>query len=148
MAKTSVIKFTVTPDRQLRRTMKLLPQMVRRKAARKALNRGARVLVDAVKSNMRGMGIVRTGEGMESIGHTVQLNRLYRDELNAIVGPIGGGWYLHFIEFGTGPRVTKEGKQTGSVPAKPFMGPAFNQTIGEIQTLIAETLRAEIAKAV
>ncbi|MEO9521715.1 MAG: HK97-gp10 family putative phage morphogenesis protein [Parasphingorhabdus sp.] len=33
----------------------------------------------------------------------------------------------HLVEFGTGARVTKSGKSTGTMPAQPFMRPAVEQ---------------------
>lgn len=147
MASTQVFKFTVKPDRRLARNLRWLPQDVRRKIGRMALRQGAKRLVEAVKDEMQSQDIRRTGEGIESIGHTIRLDKLYKDELRAEIGPISPlGWYLHFIEFGTGPRVTDKGKSTGMVPAKPFMEPAFNATVDEIQNLIAGVLRTQIAK--
>src|SRR5690606_17653323 len=37
----------------------------------------------------------------------------------------GGGGHAHLVEFGVGPRFTKDGKLTGEVPADPFLRPAF-----------------------
>lgn len=139
--------FTFKADEQLRRSLKALPYEMRRSIGRKSVNRGAKRLVEAVKDTMRAMDVHRTGAGIESIGHATRLDKLYKDELTAEVGPVSPmGWYLHFIEFGTGPRQTSDGRSTGFVPPKPFMETAFNQTIGEVQTLIGETLRVEIAK--
>lgn len=143
MASTMQFKFTVQPDRQLRRNLRRLPQDVRRAAARKALRPGAELLVGEVKAEMAAKDIRRTGRGIESIGYTIKLEKLYKDEMQAEIGPImPQGWYLHFIEFGTGPR-----KGRGMVTAKPFMEPAFNRVVGEINDLIGRTLAVEIEKA-
>lgn len=143
----SAIKFTVKPDARLAKNLRRLPEDMRRRIGRKAIKPGAVRLAEAVKDEMQAKDIWRTGRGVASIGHVIYLDRLYKDEIHAEVGPIRPlGWYLHFIEFGTGPRVTDKGKVTGSVPAKPFMEPAFNATVDEVQALIATTLAKELAK--
>lgn len=140
-------RMTFKPDAKMMRTFKRLPEDMRRRIGRKSLKRAALHLVDEVKAEMEVKGVRRTGRGIASIGHALQLNRIYKDELHAIVGPVEpDGWYLHFREFGTGPRKTSKGKETGMVPAKPFMEPAFNRAAPEMQTIVAETIREELAK--
>lgn len=71
------------------------------------------------------------------------------------IGPRRGfyeGHHAHLVEFGTGPRkldkpaTIKIGNRwvtithTGSMPAKPFMRPAYDAKIGEVQKEVAKRL--------
>ena len=42
-------------------------------------------------------------------------------------GKTGLGYHWHLVEFGTGPRTTKGGKSTGSMPAQPFITPTVEE---------------------
>lgn len=74
------------------------------------------------------------------------------------VGPKRGGgfkgYHAHLVEYGTAPRkldkphvVTIGGRtvtitHTGTMPAKPFMRPAFDTKIDEVQEVIATEFRS------
>lgn len=73
------------------------------------------------------------------------------------VGPRRGlynGYHAHLVEYGTGMRklsepriVTINGRtvtitHTGSMPAQPFMRPAYDAKIGEVQDEIAKEFRS------
>lgn len=51
------------------------------------------------------------------------------------------------MEFGTGPRRTKTGKSTGSVPAAPFMRPAWEAHKNKILEDFGQELWKQIAKS-
>lgn len=61
------------------------------------------------------------------------------------LGPRRGGSYKgyagHLIEYGTGPRTKKNGGSTGSVPAHPFMRPAYEMRIEDARQIIKDQLR-------
>ncbi len=56
--------------------------------------------------------------------------------VTAVVGLKGGKvpwFYGLFLELGTGPRIQKTtGRRTGSMPAKPFLRPAFDSQQGAV----------------
>lgn len=55
-----------------------------------------------------------------------------REAVQVFVGPSYSKFdahyapHAHLVEFGTGPRYTKDGKFTGQTPAQPFMRPAYD----------------------
>ena len=65
------------------------------------------------------------------------------------VGPRRGGpnkgYAGHLVEYGTGPRRQKDGTSTGSMPAQPFMRPAYEETKEQIVEIIKQECGAIIA---
>jgi HK97 gp10 family phage protein len=53
----------------------------------------------------------------------------------------------HLEEFGTGPRFHRSGKFTGSMSARPFMRPAWDQTRQQVLELLSAELASEIQKS-
>lgn len=94
-----------------------------------------------------------------------QVRSLQREVGQVVVGPRRGGrykgWHAHLVEYGTRSRVTKgrgrkrkyRNASRGTMPKKPFMEPAFNQTKSQmlarfkedraraLQTFMKRTLR-------
>lgn len=50
----------------------------------------------------------------------------------------------HLVEFGTKPRRQKNGRYTGSMPAKPFFRPAVDANKEPVLRQIAEDLKAQV----
>ena len=65
------------------------------------------------------------------------------------VGPRRGGPFKgytgHLVEYGTGPRTQKDGTSTGSMPAQPYMRPAYEETKEQITQIIKDEVAAVIA---
>lgn len=65
------------------------------------------------------------------------------------VGPRRGGankgYAGHLVEYGTGPRKQKDGTNTGSMPAQPYMRPAYEETKDQIVQIISDEVAAVIA---
>lgn len=51
-------------------------------------------------------------------------------------------------EWGTGPRYTKKGRHTGSLPARPYVRPAADSTSNTVIKTLAELLKVEVDKTV
>ena len=64
------------------------------------------------------------------------------------MGPRRGGGFKgyvgHLIEYGTAPRRTESGRNTGSGPALPFMRPAFDLMYPEAVRIIKEECKTII----
>lgn len=69
-------------------------------------------------------------------------------EVTAEVGLPGGRkpWFHGlFVELGTGPRIQKTtGRRTGSMPADPFLRPAFDAEKNNVRLIFAEELRKRL----
>lgn len=61
----------------------------------------------------------------------------------AFVGPTPGGlaFYGKFHEFGTGERRTRAGRSRGALPARPWMKPSIDATVGQVEAKLAESYR-------
>ena len=55
------------------------------------------------------------------------------------------GYAGHLVEYGTGPRTQKDGTSTGSMPAQPYMRPAYEETKEQIAQIIQDEVAAVIA---
>lgn len=75
-----------------------------------------------------------------------------KEEVRAFVGPNykpgapGYAPHAHLVEFGTGPRTTKDGRSTGQMPAQPFLRPAFDANKQVFIDRVGAALWAEIDK--
>lgn len=58
----------------------------------------------------------------------------------------GGASHGHLVEYGTGPRFTKDGRYTGEMPPRPFLRPAFDAQAGPTVDRLKPILAKEIAK--
>ncbi len=56
--------------------------------------------------------------------------------------------HAHLVEFGTGERFTKDGKSTGTMPAEPFMRPAWDQHKSSMADGVGAELWEEIERTV
>lgn len=55
------------------------------------------------------------------------------------------GSHGSIVEYGTQPRRTAKGHYRGSGPAQPFVGPAYEATVGRAQSVLERELAAGIA---
>lgn len=56
--------------------------------------------------------------------------------------------FATLVEFGTGPRRTKSGKALGSMPAQPFLRPAWDEHGPGVMDRLTQSLRVEVAKKI
>lgn len=54
--------------------------------------------------------------------------------------------YAHLVEKGTKVRISKSGKSSGRMPAKPFVKPALMRSRAAVQHALQSTIAAELAK--
>lgn len=114
--------------------------------------RQQKILSDAgeiVAEEARMLAPVRFGNLRDSIAVSTEVlggafkmdGGLSLGSLQVLIGPSKGGnpdgFYGHFVEFGT-----------VSMPAQPFMRPAFDHTEGQLRSRIAGDVRSAVRKAV
>lgn len=136
--------FTLEGASEIQKVLKQLPGKIEEKVRLKALRKGAKVIADEAKRKapdyMKARIVVRKAtkkqRSLKDLGEivvTVKLDRLPAP---------------HWVEFGTGPRVQKStGRETGQMPAEPFMRPAFDTKNREALKVIGQTLGPEVEKA-
>ena len=130
----SFSRFDETSD-----LLDVLPARLGAKTLLKVLRKGGKPIVAEARSRcpVKKKGLIR------SIG-TINGRGNGRGE-QVYLGPRRGGGYKgyagHLIEYGTNERYKSSGYSTGSVPAHPFMRPAFELRIQEARQIIADELR-------
>ena len=138
-----MIRTRVTGAAQLERRMRKLSAAAQHRVLREAVEAGSEPIVRSAKGRAPSADIA---EG-------VRLINVLR-KARAVVAEIGlpGGrrkWFHGlFIELGTGPRVQKAtGRRTGSMPARPFLRPAFNAERKNAQNAFWRVLKMSIERA-
>ena len=143
--------------------LKAFPKEVALPASRKAVRAGGNVIraamieaapIQALRS--ASSNSLEPGELKESI--RTRTSTTY-DVAEATIGPTGkagvvAGWveYGHRMVKGGSSKVLASGKtrgrgkQTGDVPAHPFLRPAFEESIAEAQEMMEQTLLEELTK--
>lgn len=123
-----------------------------------SLERGMRKLVQAASpehledaARVASEPIVSAAKGRapsDVIAEGIQVVNVLTKPTGEVVSEIGlpGGrkpWFHGlFIELGTGPRIQKKtGRRTGSMPADPFLRPAFDAEKGNARRLFFNHLR-------
>lgn len=138
-----MIGVRVTGDRQVLAALSRMSEAGEEKALKEAIT----IAVEPVIASAKGRApSSQVAEGVQLIG-------VEKDDTGAIVGEIGlpGGrrpwFYGLFVELGTGPRVQKSGRRTGSMPARPFLRPAFESESGNVRRLFFRHLRGVVMRA-
>jgi HK97 gp10 family phage protein len=133
----------LTGAKEIDNVLKGLPLQVTDKVLQNSFSDAAKPLVQAAQS-LAPKGI--TGNLVESIGVTKEpAKTLVNRAVGQIqVGPRRKGKYKgfagHLMEFGTGIRETKSGANRGNVTPRKFMEPAFNQTNGQVESRINDSI--------
>jgi HK97 gp10 family phage protein len=130
-------------DKELIRKFTALPVKLQKKHGRRAISKAARRLVKAAKAKCP----KRSGQLKKSLGFKP---RTYKTGVFAIVGPRSGFRTMvdgrphdpkkiaHLVELGhAGPHAAQ---------AKPFLRPAFDETVANNITLIGDELRHGLAE--
>lgn len=129
----------------LQQQLDRLPDKVHRRITGKALNKAATHIVKDARRRVP----VDTGTLKKSIGK--KLKKYPSGIAVVIVGPrikIGkwAGQHGWLVEHGSGPRETSSGKSTGTMPAQPFMRPAFDSQLAKVLATIKKEVAAGIIK--
>jgi HK97 gp10 family phage protein len=118
--------------KELEAALLALPKRVRKAAIRRALIKSAMPIAQHARALVKANS-TRTGRLERVINVATTLSRRQRRsrargaDRKAVEVFLGAGpaRQAHLIEFGTGPRVHKDGSSTGAVRAEPFMRPAW-----------------------
>lgn len=138
----------VTGAKEIDNVLRGLPLQVTDKVLQNSFADAAKPLVQAAKS------LAPKGETLNlsnSIGVTKEpAKTLVNRAVGQIqVGPQRKGKYKgyagHLIEFGTTVRETKSGANRGNVTPDPFMEPAFNQTKGQVENRINDSIGRKLS---
>ena len=140
--------FEIRGMEQLLRKLQKLPEDVARDVATAALMKVAEPVVDEAKARAPR----RTGAGASHIEAASRRQGTF--EFAVSVGPSvktqasrREGFYLRFVELGTGPRSTKAGASRGSMPRKPFLRPALDAKSREAVSIAGRELARGIERA-
>lgn len=138
----------VTGVKEIDQVLGGLPLQVTDKVLQNSFSDAAKPLVQAAQS-LAPKG--KTHNLVDSIGVTKEpAKTLVNRAVGQIqVGPRRKGKYKgfagHLMEFGTTVRETKKGANRGNVTPHKFMEPAFNQTSGQVETRINESIGRKLS---
>ena len=137
----------VTGARDLQRALDRMAREVAEPIAERAMLAGAKPVEDEARRKVPR----RTGEGAAAIERAVDPTRKAGGPMRVLVGPSAGtkasrrdGFYLRFVELGTGPRHTDDGAHRGSITRDPFLRPALDAKAGEVIRIT----RRELARGI
>lgn len=134
--------------KELERALQELPKANAKAVLRRTLKEAG----EPVAKTARALVPEEIGYLRESIdvGPTLspRQKKLHRKQspVEMFVGP-GPDPAAHLNEFGTGDRVTDDGRHIGAMPAQPFMRPAWDQHKMEVLDTIANRTWLEVEKA-
>ena len=144
-----VTKMTLHGAKELEKALLDLPKRI----AKTAVRRGIVKLLQQVADDAQARVPVRSGRLKEKIAVRPQLSRRQKrgrakDKglIEAFVGATPAR-HAHLVEFGTGPRMQRNGKSTGAMPAQPFLRPAWDGAKGKLVDELGQVLWDEIEKA-
>lgn len=128
---------------ELRQVLDALPGKLGRQTVGQILRKAEKPLIAAAKARVP----KSQGDTEKSIGGIAGRGGGRGEQ--RYIGPRRGGPFKgyagHLIEYGTGPRKQKDGTNTGSMPAHPFMRPAYEETKNQIVDIIKQACAAIIA---
>lgn len=143
------MKIRLTGVAEIDAVLKGLPKEVNNTLLTKAHINAAKTLVDKAKL-LAPEG--PTGNLVDSIATQPTGAKSQRALGETRTGPRRGrgkgqrGFAGHLVEYGTKVRKTKRGANRGKMTAKPFMGPAWEQTKGKVEASINDELGKSLVK--
>ncbi len=145
------MKFKVEGLDEVQAALRQLPNATAKNVVRRVLKNRAQPIADAAKA----LAPMRFGELRDSITVSTKLTRsqrrqrkkVDRNDIEIYVGPDSRP-QAHMLEFGTGPRRHKSGKEVGQITPTPFMRPAWDGEKMKAFEGMKDDLWAEIRKAV
>ncbi len=147
------VRIKVSGLRELDRALAELPKATGKNVLRRVGRKALKPMIEDARAKVP----VASGKLRDSLQVATKLSKrqqsmhrkMFRDD-KASVEVFAGAAALphaHLVEFGTGPRYTKDGRYTGQMPPQPFMRPAWDANKGRILDDIAKDLGDEITKA-
>lgn len=140
------VTFTLSGREAFDRVLAQKGRNVAKRTARRAITKASRMLVRAIKANVRIVLKEKTGSLLRSIKMRVRTFAASGNTIGIVGAARPEGSHAVFHEFGTGPRKTKKGYSRGAVPARPIVRPAFDANKDEALRIIAEEIRKELAR--
>ncbi len=156
-------KFELSGVKEIERALLLLPKGANKTVLRTSLRRVAKPIVRDAKAfaprsdNPGPLGHMADSITIGNVSKRAQ-DRAFREGKGVLqgIGPSTEFPHAHLVEFGTGPRVSKSGKSSGSMPASGFMRRAFDLNVRsafdqlgrEIWKSLAATAKRVVKRAV
>jgi len=143
-----MIKISVTGVKEIDNCLRQLPLAVSHKVLSSAHAEAAKPLI--LKEQLLAPE-GPTGNLVDSIG-AIKISLAKANSVGEVrVGPRRRGRYKgfagHLVEFGTKQRRTKRsGANRGIMPKKPFAKPAFEQTKGQVESLITQSIAKSLVR--
>lgn len=135
--------------KELEEALRELPKRLAKGAIRRALLKALEPIAEDARARVHRL----RGFILRAIGVSTVLSRRQRKQRSTMKGDIEAyvgaapARHAHLLEFGTGPRQTKDGKSTGQARAFPFLRPAWESGKAAALALFAKLLWAEIERA-
>lgn len=143
MAKAN-LQVEVTGLRQTMKALENLSDSMRADALKGAIEKASEPVVRSAKGRAPSAVIAR---GIRVVNVIVKND----GEIKSEIGLPGGRkpWFHGlFVELGTGPRIQKTtGRRTGSMPADPFLRPAFDSERSNVRRVFARELKVLLKAA-
>jgi len=106
---------------------------------REILKQETQVIVDNAKANSLSVS--------SSVSNSIQHIERGNYPLHVLIAPkYPEGNLAHLFEYGTKPRYTKDGSYRGQIIATPFMRPAIDSNIKQVEKQIGERIKTEVQK--
>ena len=139
--------------KELQDALLRLPKQTGKRVVRKILKKALEPVARTARSIVSKQS-TDSGNLAKSIDISTRLARnqrrsgaVHAGDLSAYVGSTPER-HAHLVEFGTGPRVQRTtGRSTGSMPAAPFMRPAWKQNKSKVLQQFGDMLGTEIERA-
>ena len=143
-------KFELTGVKELMSLLDQLPTVAMQKGVvRNALKKAAKPTMEMAKQNLprgktgnleKSIKVSTSLKGSQKKGKTID-----RSTVEVYVGSTAP--HAHLIEFGTGPRETKNGAYRGQVSPTPFLRNAWDATKDAALRIFAKEMETELLKA-
>ena len=106
---------------------------------KKILTEETNVIVNNAKVNILSVS--------SSVSNSIQHIERGNYPLHVLIAPkYPEGNLAHFFEYGTKPRYTKDGSYRGQIIATPFMRPAIDSNIKQVEKQIGARIKTEVQK--
>jgi len=143
-------RFKFSGAKELERALNELPKATRKSVLRAALRKAAVPVVnDARRMAPRGDEPGYRMADSITVG-AISKRQSRGDAAGGVVvgiGPTSNHRHAHLVEFGTGERISKTGKSSGRMPARPFLRPAWDANRARVFKALKAELWDKLAKA-
>ncbi len=139
------VKLKVTGFKEIERALAELPRSTSKGVARRVLKKELKPVESAAEMFWPGANDafkITSRIKASQLGDSAKSRK--RDVIDMFVGATEP--HAHLIEFGTGPRYTKNGAFRGSVSPEPMLQPAWDMRKGQMLKSLGDRMWDEIAK--